>query len=126
MREWESDSQENNAKGWKLLCSWKDGSSDWVDLKDLKDLNPIKVAEYAMANNKIQEEPAFKWWVSDVLRHRNRIINKVKSRYWKLTHKFGIKMLHSIGYQEVKCHMVFDVKMDLTRKARMVACGHTT
>jgi len=33
-----------------------------------------------------------------------------------------------IGYQEIKCHMVFDVKMhgDLTQKARFVAGGHTT
>jgi hypothetical protein len=31
-----------------------------------------------------------------------------------------------IGYQSIKCHMNFDVKMDLTRKARFVAGGHTT
>ena len=31
-----------------------------------------------------------------------------------------------IGYQEIKCHIVFDVKMDFTRKARFVAGGHTT
>jgi Reverse transcriptase (RNA-dependent DNA polymerase) len=30
------------------------------------------------------------------------------------------------GYQEIKCHMIFDVKIDLTRKARFVAGGHTT
>ena len=32
-----------------------------------------------------------------------------------------------IGYQEIGCHMIFDVKMsDLSRKARFVAGGHTT
>ena len=33
-----------------------------------------------------------------------------------------------VGYQEIKCHMIFDVKMygNLTRKARFVAGGHTT
>ena len=31
-----------------------------------------------------------------------------------------------IGFQEIKCHMIFDVKMDLTRKARFVAGGHLT
>ena len=31
-----------------------------------------------------------------------------------------------IGYTEIKCHMVFDIKMDLTRKARLVAGGHMT
>ena len=32
-----------------------------------------------------------------------------------------------VGYQEVRCHMIFDVKMNgLARKARLVAGGHTT
>ena len=31
-----------------------------------------------------------------------------------------------IGFQEIKCHMIFDVKMDFTRKARFVAGGHMT
>jgi hypothetical protein len=120
------------------------------------------------------EEPAFKWWVANVLRRRNRIISKLKSRYWKTTHKFGIRVPKSVneackidletgtdlwtkaiveemtkvkvafsrwdgdtleeargckllvGYQEIRCHMVFDIKMDgnFTRKARLVAGGH--
>ena len=77
-------------KGWKLLCQWRDGQSDWIDLKHLKDSNSIQVAEYAVAN-RIQEEPAFKWWVPETLRTRNRIIAKVKSRYWKTSHKYGVK-----------------------------------
>ena len=31
-----------------------------------------------------------------------------------------------VGYKEIKCHMIFDVKADLTRKARFVADGHLT
>jgi hypothetical protein len=31
-----------------------------------------------------------------------------------------------IGYQEIRCHVIFDVKMDFTRKARFVAGGHMT
>ena len=30
------------------------------------------------------------------------------------------------GFQEMKCHMIFDVKIDFTRKARFVAGGHMT
>eukprot|EP00957_Ditylum_brightwellii_P021186 1597308-Ditylum_brightwellii.AAC.1 len=32
------------------------------------------------------------------------------------------------GYQDVKCHMIFDIKMgkNFWRKAQMVAGGHTT
>ena len=160
-------------KGWKLCVEWKDGSTTWVPLSELKASNPVEVSEYAVANH-IVEEPAFAWWVKDVLRRRNRIISKVKSRYWKTTHKFGIRLPHSvqealkldeelgtdywrkaiekemknvrpaferwddgtvedarqgkklIGFQEIKCHMVFDIKMDFTRKARYVAGGHMT
>jgi hypothetical protein len=141
---------------------------------ELKDLNPVELAEYAVAN-KIQEEPAFKWWVSTVLRKRNRIIAKLKSRYWSTSHKFDVRLpklvrealaideetgttfwrdairkemekvkvgfefcenwspeqvrngtAHGdfVGYQEIDCHMIFDVKMDLTRKTRFVAGGH--
>lgn len=31
-----------------------------------------------------------------------------------------------IGYQEIGCHLVFDVKMDFSHNARFVAGGHTT
>jgi hypothetical protein len=30
------------------------------------------------------------------------------------------------GFQEIKCHIIFDVKIDLTWKARFVASGHMT
>ena len=49
-------------RGWKFLVEWKDGTTDWIALKDLKDSNLIELAEYAVANH-IQEEPALKWWV---------------------------------------------------------------
>lgn len=78
-------------KGWFLLVRWKDGSTSWIPLKDLKDSNPVQVAEYAVVN-KLVDEPAFKWWVNKVLRRRDVIISKVKSRYWSRTHKFGIEM----------------------------------
>ncbi|MGH3054668.1 MAG: reverse transcriptase domain-containing protein, partial [Gaiellaceae bacterium] len=153
-------------KGWQLCVYWKDGSTTWEPLRNLKESNPIEVAEYAVAN-KIADEPAFSWWVEDVLRRRNRIINKVRTRYWKRTHKFGIQLPKSVdealsidnktgtdfwykaiqkemtnvmpafqfldaddkvpvGYKWIPCHMVFDIKMDFTRKARLVAGGHVT
>ena len=31
-----------------------------------------------------------------------------------------------VGHQEIKCHMIFDIKFDFTRKARFVAGGHLT
>ena len=81
-------------KGWKLLVEWNDGTEEWMPLSKLKELNPIKVVEYAIAN-RIQDEPAFAWWVPHILRKRTCIINKVKSCYWRATNKFGIKLPHS-------------------------------
>jgi hypothetical protein len=75
-------------QGWQLLVLWKDKSTSWVKLKDLKESNPVELAEYAVAN-RIAEEPALKWWVSNTLLKRNRILSKVKKKYWWTTHKFG-------------------------------------
>ena len=76
-------------KGWFLNCLWRDCSLDWVALKDLKESHPVQVAEYAI-NNKIANQPAFAWWVPHTIKKRDSIISKVKSRYWKRTHKYGI------------------------------------
>ena len=43
-----------------FLVQWRDGSSNWILLKDLKDSNLIEMAKYAVAH-KIAEEPAFAW-----------------------------------------------------------------
>jgi hypothetical protein len=64
-------------KGWELLVQWKDGSSSWIPLRDLKETNPIELAEYAIANQ-IETEPAFAWWVNTVMRNRSRIIQKLQ------------------------------------------------
>jgi hypothetical protein len=152
-------------KGWKLLDEWKDSTTDWLPLKDLKESYPVQVAEYAVAN-KIAEQPAFAWWVPYILRKRERIIQKVKTRYWERTHKYGVELPKSVkqalaidrntgtsfwkdaiekemknvlpafefrdndvmppGFKKIDCHMVFDVKLDLVRKARFIAGGHQT
>jgi hypothetical protein len=156
-------------KGWEVCVQWKDGSTNWVTMKDIKDSNPVQLAEFAVAQ-KIHTEPAFAWWVPFVLKKRERILSKVKSKYWMRTHKYGIEMPKSVqhaiqldekngntlwwdaimkemanvriafekfkgekkdlppGYQEIKCHMIFDVKLgeNFRRKARYVAGGHMT
>ena len=154
-------------QGWKMCVQWKDGTTSWAPLKDLKESNPVQVAEYAVANG-IAEEPAFAWWVPYTLKKKLQIIAKVKTRYFLRSHKFGIELPKSvqdalnidretnttywqdaialeiknvdvafqdleenekvpIGYQQIKCHMIFDVKVgSLQRKARYVAGGHMT
>ena len=156
--------------GWQLCVQWRDGSTSWEKLADLKESHPLEVAEYAVAQQ-LDREPAFNWWVPQTLKKRDAIISLVKRRnvrYLKKTHKFGIRVPKSVnqalsfdkengntkwadaiakemkdvrvafeikdddwtapvGYQYVKCHMIFDVKMeDFRRKARLVAGGHMT
>jgi hypothetical protein len=141
----------------------------------VKESNPIDLAEYTIQNH-IDDKPAFKWWVSLVIRKCNCMVNKVKKKYWRTTHKFGIRIPKTVaealqldkengntywsdaiskemskakvsyvpidgvlpedvrsnrvdqlrGFQEIRCHIIFDVKMDFTRKARFVAGGHMT
>ena len=156
-------------KGWELLIKWKDGSTTWVACKDAKEAYPVQLAEYAV-ENQVSLEPAFAWWVPHVLKKRNRILAKLKSKYWVRTHKYGIEIPKSASqakaidekngntlwwdaimkemknvrpafeewegnvdeidsaYQEIKCHMIFDIKIgeNFRRKARLVAGGHTT
>ena len=156
--------------GWLLCCQWKDGSTSWEKLSDLKESHPVQTAEYAIAQG-IDHEPAFNWWVPHVLKKRDSIIAQVKrrsARYLKRTHKWGLEVPQSVddalaidkrngntfwadaiakemknvrvafkilddgerpppGFQFIRCHMIFDIKMeDFRRKARLVAGGHVT
>ena len=83
--------------GWKLLVKWSDGLESWVPLKDMKESHPVEVADFAKARG-IADEPAFSWWVPYMLRKRDVIISKVKSRIRKTTHKYGIEMATSVGH----------------------------
>jgi uridine kinase len=38
-------------KGWHLCVEWKDGKTSWERLYDLKESNPVGVADYAVANH---------------------------------------------------------------------------
>ena len=85
--------------GLKFNIKWRDGTTKWVSLKDLKESNPIKVAEYVTACD-IEEEPAFAWWVPYTLRKRYRNIASVNSRVRKSSHKYGIEIPTSIKHAE--------------------------
>ena len=155
-----------STQGWKLLVKWKDHTESWIPLKDLKESNPVEVAEFARARN-IADEPAFAWWVPYTLRKRDVILSAIKTRVRKTTHKYGVEVPTSIahaeeidakngnhlwreaialemknvgmafevlpdgkhappGWRKVTGHLIFDVKLDLRRKARWVLDGHKT
>ena len=78
-----------------MLVQWKDGLTTWVLLKYMKESYPVQVSEYTVLTQ-IQEEPAFAWWVPPVLQKRNRIVVKLKTKYWIRTHKSGLKVPKSV------------------------------
>ena len=154
-------------KGWEALVRWKDSSSSWIPLALIKESNLVEMAEATIAFG-VSKEPAFNWWVKHVLKHRERLINKLKLHVVRKGRlKFGIQIPGTVeealrldnengntfwkdaidkemknskvpfdllpcgdkapvGYKEITCHLVFDLKMDMTRKARYVAGGHLT
>ena len=78
-------------RGWDLYVQWKGGHASWVALKDMKHGYPVQTAQYAI-KNKLNKEPAFNWWVNYTMRKADRIISKLKSKYWQRTHKYGIQI----------------------------------
>ena len=58
-------------KGWQIAVEWKNGNQEWVPLKDMKEGYAVELAEYAVAQG-IEQEPAFHWWVPQVLNHLRR------------------------------------------------------
>jgi hypothetical protein len=61
------------------------------------------LVEYAIAH-KLQDRPVFAWWVPFVMKKRNHIISKVKSKYWICSHKFGIEIPKTVKYAlELDC-----------------------
>ena len=76
---------------WKLLIRWTDSSESRTHLKDMKELHPIEVAEFAKARGML-DEPVFQWWVPHILRKRDVIISMAKSRIRKTTYKHIIEL----------------------------------
>jgi hypothetical protein len=152
--------------GWDFEVEWKDGSTSWLPLKEIKETNAVEVAQYAKENLLI-EEPAFAWWAPHVLKKLIRLIKMSRTKQVRKGYKFGIRIPTSVaealaldkennntywydaimkemknvriafeivptgqklppGYQFVGLMMTFDIKMDFTRKARLVARGDQT
>ena len=83
--------RKKSTKGWQLCIQWKDVSTSWERLADIKEPNPVEVAKYAKAGG-IDDEPAFAWWVDFTLKKRDHIIAAINKQYHKRNRKFGIKV----------------------------------
>ena len=79
-----------STNGLDFCVLWKDGSTSWLSLKELKEGYMVPTANYAV-QNKLDKMPAFRWWVPHVLKKAKIILSKVKSKYWERTHKYGIR-----------------------------------
>ncbi|KAL7475736.1 hypothetical protein ACHAW6_001644 [Cyclotella cf. meneghiniana] len=139
---------------WELCCEWKDDSTSWQKLSDLKESHPVQVAEVAIALG-FADEPAINWWVTWVLKKRDRIISLIEhpktvdeaytidkttgTSFWSNAIELEMKNVRiafdiladgvapPLDHQYMKCHMIFDVKIeDFCCRALLVARGHMT
>ena len=62
----------------------------WMDLKDVKEANPIDLAGYALASRIDLINQQFALWMLYALQKRKIVIPKVKMKYWKTTHRYGV------------------------------------
>ena len=81
-------------RGWEMLVEWKDGSSDWIALKDLKESYPVKIDLcYCLWHG----QGASLCLVDTICTQKQkRISEKVKSKYWARSHKYGIRIPKNI------------------------------
>lgn len=86
----------HTTRGWELYVRWKDSSATWVALKDLKESYPVELATYAK-QHELLDEPAFAWWANHALKKCERILKKVKSKYWERTSKYGVELPKTIA-----------------------------
>ena len=81
-------------KDWGVTFLWKDKSTIWIPLAEIKESNPIEVAEDAISF-KHDRETAFNWWVRKVIKKRDQMIIKLHvARFRKGKMKFGIDRGH--------------------------------
>ena len=80
--------KQKTTRGRQLCIQWKEKSTSWERLSDMKESCPVSVAEYTEPMG-IRDEPAFSWWTTHVLKKRQRIIAAVNNRCHKMMHKFG-------------------------------------
>ena len=70
----------NTNKLWYIYNQWKERSTTWNTVKNVKYLYLFQIDQFAV-ENRISEEPAFVWWAKYVLKKQDRIISKTQ-RFW--------------------------------------------
>ena len=78
-----------------MIVQWKNGITILVTLKDMKEAYPVQADEYEV-ENRVSSEPALAWWDTYVLKKRNQITEKEKSKYWVRSNNYGIKVPNNV------------------------------
>jgi len=65
--------------GWHVCCQWKDGSTSWEKLTDVKESHPLQMPEFATSMG-VDHVLGFNWWVPHTLKKRDAINALVKKR----------------------------------------------
>ena len=55
----------------------------------------MQLAEYAVLNQ-TADELAFAWCINKVIKKRDRIIYNTAIKYWQNTHKYGLRIPHTV------------------------------
>ena len=94
-----------------------------VIFKNVKESYPVQVAGYSH-HRKLSDEPAFAQWVPHVLKKRDSIIARVKSKYWLCTYKFGRRLPKMVEeakllYQQNGNHLWWEAKCEEMKNIRI-------
>ena len=83
-------------EGWEICALWKDGSTDWITLKDLKQSYPTELSDFSQLHG-IHEEADFACWIPYIERKIKVMISKLRSKYWQRTYKYVINISKSVN-----------------------------
>ena len=81
--------------GWKLLGKLADDSKSWISLKDMKEANPVDIANFFNTCD-TTNNTNFVWWVPYNLCKQDFILSKIKASIHKKAHKYSIEILTKI------------------------------
>ena len=81
--------------GWKLLGKLADDSKSWISLKDMKEANPVDLANFFNTCD-TTNNTNFVWWVPYNLCKQDFILSKIKASIHKKAHKYSIEILTKI------------------------------
>ena len=87
--------ESNITKGWYLQVEWVDWTNKSEIIANLKESYPMQVAEHSKSDDLINDS-SFSRWCPTYFWKLRRVISKVKSHFWKRTHKYGILVTKSV------------------------------